>query len=155
MKHVLHRGLALLFSSLLIGFSPSLADDKPHLVRQRFVPGKSENGASWSALRPEPDNRGGVFLQAWAGIGEKFPVKEKGGPTLFEVTVLDGDDDHLLMEVRSKEVTQKIDVRRDKSEQVVIAGIRYELAYPSTSVSSADKATTNQAMIMVCRRPES
>jgi len=80
-------------------------------------------------------------------------VREKDGPTLFEVTVLDGDDDHLVMEVRSKEMTQKVDVRRDKSEPVTIGGIRYELAYPSISVSSADKPTTNQAMIMVCRRP--
>jgi hypothetical protein len=132
-----------------------LAEDKPHLVRKRFVPGKSEHGASFSQLRPEPDNRGGVFLQAWAGIGDTFPVREKDGPALFEVTVLNGDDDHLVLEVRSKAVTQKIDVRRDKSEHVVVAGIRYELAYPSVSVSSADKQTTNQAMILVCRPAQS
>lgn len=54
---------------------------------------------SRSPLRQEPDHRGGLFLQAWAGIGEKFPVREKDGPLLFEVTVLDGDDGHLVMEV--------------------------------------------------------
>jgi hypothetical protein len=147
--------LLILASMAALCTDTSLAEDKPHLVRQQFIPGKSEHGASWSPLRPEPDQRGGVFLQAWAGIGEKFPVKEKDGPTLFEVTVLEGDDDHLVMEVRSKELTQKIDVRRDKSEHVVVAGIQYELAYPSVSVSSAGKVTTYQAMIMVCRRRES
>ena len=145
----------LLILGLLAALSinTGFAEDKPHLIRKRFVPGKSEHGASFSALRPGPDQSGGLFLQAWAGIGDKFPVREKDGPTLFEVTVLDGDDDHLVMEVRHKDVTQKIDVRRDKAAFMTVEGIQYELAYPSISVSSADKPTTNQAMIMVCRRP--
>jgi hypothetical protein len=131
----------------------AVAEDKPHLVRRRFVPGPSEHGASFSALRPGPEKDGGSFLQAWAGVGENFPVKDKTGVTLFEVTVLEGDDDHLVMQIRAKEETQKIDVKRDKSEPVTVAGIRYEVAYPSVSVSSADKTTSNQAMILVCLRP--
>jgi hypothetical protein len=56
------------------------------------------------------------------------------------------------MEVRAGQAVQKIEVRRDKSEPVTVAGIRYELAYPSTHVSSAGKPTTDQPMIMVCQR---
>ncbi len=93
-------------------------------------------------------------LQAWAGVGEKFPVREKDGPTHFEVTVVAGDDDHLVLELHSKDPVQKIDVRRDKAIPVLVGGIRYELAYPSTSVSSSGTTTTNQAMIMVCRRSQ-
>lgn len=47
------------------------------------------------------------------------------------------------LKVSIKDTTQKVEVHRDKSESFVVAGIRYELAYPSVSVSSADKPTTN------------
>ena len=142
----------LLFLSLLI-MDTGVAEDKPHLVRKRFVPGKTEHGASFSGLRPGPGKDGELFLQAWAGIGDKFPVKNQAGATLFDVAVVDGDDDHLVMEIRAKEGIQKIDVKRDKSETAAVAGTRYIVSYPSVSVSSAEEATSNQAMLIISLPP--
>lgn len=144
---------SLLLLLLLLTLNSGAAEDKPHLVRKRFVPGKTEHGASFSALRPGPGKGGELFLQAWAGIGEKFPVKNQAGVTLFDVAVVDGDDDHLVLEVSAKEGVQKIDVKRDKSETIIVAGTRYIVSYPSISVSSADQTTSNQAMILVTLPP--
>lgn len=72
--------------------------------------------ADWSRLGPAPGRKPGVlFLMAHAGIGDTFPVQDGEGRTLFSVTVVDGNDDHLLTVVRSREGSQKIDLQRDKS----------------------------------------
>jgi hypothetical protein len=131
---------------------------KPHSVRLRFVPEaapqsplESSDSAVWSALRPGPNPQSGeLFLQAWAGIGHKFPVQEEGGPTLFEVTLKQGNDDRLVAEVRSKQGTQTVELKRDKSVPVTIAGITYRLLYPTCDVSSTQgKSATNKAMLIV------
>ena len=144
-------------SLFLLCFTAFLANsalaEEPHLVRQRFVPDAREHGASFSALRPGTGKDGEQFLQAWASVGDSFPVKDQAEKTRFTVVVKDGDDDHLVMEIRNDEAVQRIDVKRDKFAEVTVAGTRYILSYPSVSVSSADKATSNQAMIMVSVRP--
>ena len=56
------------------------------------------------------------------------------------------------MEITAKEATQRLNVKRDRSEPVIVVGTRYEVAYPSVSVNTNEKATTNQAMIMVFLR---
>ena len=136
------------------------ADAKSGDVRVRFVPDlhrkkgeASGHGASWSKLDPGPE-KGILWLQAHAGIGDKFPVREKDDVTLFDVVVKEGDDDHLVLEIRSKKALQKIDLHRDKREVVEVDGVKYEILYPSVSVAAGgnDRPTTDQAMLMVTRR---
>ena len=137
--------------------------DKPHSVRQRFVPGavpqspmESSDSAVWSPLHPGPDPQGGeLFLQAWAGIGHSFPVKKKGGPTLFELALIQGNDERLVVEVRSQEGIQAVELKRDTSVPVKVAGVTYKLLYPSCHVSSAEnRPTTNKAMLIVACKTE-
>lgn len=113
----------------------------------------SYDGASQTALVQGPQ-KGILWLQAHARIGDKFPVQMQGGVTLFEVVLVAGDDDHLVLEIRSKEGSQKINLPRDKDQTVEVAGVKYELLYPSISVAAAgnERPTTNKAMLMVKRR---
>jgi hypothetical protein len=67
--------------------------------------------------------------------------------------MLDGDDDHVVLEVKTKDVTQKLDVKRDKPESVVVGGVTYQLSYPSVRVNKSDNVTTtDKAMIVVSRK---
>jgi len=140
--------------------------DKPNpppaevAVRMRFVPagppakGATDfKGASWTALGPGPQ-KGVFWCQATAGVGDKFPVIDKQGVKLFEVLLADGNDDHVVLEIRSKEGAKKIDLPRDMPGAVKVAGIKYDLLYPSITVGAApgEKPTTNKAMLMVTRR---
>ena len=129
-------------------------------TRMKFVPGGPPakgatdfKGASWTALVPGPQ-KGVLWCQATAGVGDKFPVIDKQGVKLFEVLLANGDDDHVVLEIRSKEGAKKIDLARDKPAKVKVAGIEYDLLYPSISVGAApgEKPTTNKAMLMVTRR---
>jgi len=127
-------------------------------VRQIFVPAKTEHGASWSALHkggPGEPFKDRYWLQAWAGVGDKFPVQEEGKPVLFEIAVIAGDDDQLSIEVRSKEKTQKLTIGRDKRTIIESGGVKYELLYPSTSkaAKNGEKPTTNQVMLLLSREP--
>ena len=129
-------------------------------VRMRFVPGgplakgsSDFKGASFTELGEGPV-KGELWCQAHAGVGDTFPVIDKKGVTLFEVLLAEGDDDHVMLEIRSKEGAKKIDLPRDKAGSVEVAGIKYGLSYPSVSVAAApkEKPTTNKAMLMVTRR---
>ena len=159
---------ALLLALMALGLHTGIAadQDKPNLstakvaVRMRFVPGGPPakgatdfRGASWTELGPGPE-KGVLWLQAHAGVGDKFPVIDKQGLHLFEVVLADGDDDHVVLEIRSQEGAKKIDLPRDKPGAVKVAGIKYDLLYPSISVGAApgEKPTTNKAMLMVTRR---
>jgi hypothetical protein len=116
-----------------------------------YSPLEASDSAAWSALRPGPGPHSGeLFLQAWAGIGHKFPVQKEGGPTLFEVALIQGNDDHLVVEVRSREGTRRVELKRDRPVPVEVAAITYELLYPTCNVSSAqNRSTTNKAMLIV------
>jgi hypothetical protein len=159
--------LVLLLSLTAIGVYTGFAadQDKPSpppaevAMRMRFVPGGPPakgatdfKGASWTALGPGPQ-KNVLWCQATAGVGDKFPVIDKQGVKLFEVVLADGDDDHVVLEIRSKEGAKKIDLPRDKPGAVKVAGIKYDLLYPSVSVgaSPGEKPTTNKAMLMVTR----
>jgi hypothetical protein len=90
--------------------------------------GEARKGASWSALGKAPMVKPGeLFAQARAGIGDKFPVAENG-KTHFEVVLTGGDDDHLLIEVRAKDSTQKLDLPRDKRTPVQVGGGKIRVA---------------------------
>jgi len=105
-------------------------------------------GAVWTSLHPGPGQK--LILQAWAGIGDKFPVKDKDSTVHFEVLLTDGDDDHLSLEILSPQGVQMIDVQRDQPAQLHVAGIEYQFTYPSVNVSSKEnKSTTNKAMIII------
>ena len=166
----------LFFSILICGLHAALAEDQapakkapaaappaaenPYVVRVRFVPGGppekgSSGGASWMPLGPGPGKET-LWVQAHAGVGDKFPVADKKGTLYFEVAVTAGDDDHLVLEIRTKESTQKLDLPRDKSGAVEIGGKKYEILYPSVSVSrkaGEDHPTSNTAMIIITCAP--
>jgi hypothetical protein len=126
-----------------------------HSVRQQFVPASgsaSSGGATWSNLVPAPHHPGVSWAEARAGIGDSFPVQEEVGQTAFNVVVTEGDDEHLIVELRSSEGAQRVGLGRDKSESVHLGGRDYELLYPTVTVSTADITTTSKALIIVTRR---
>jgi hypothetical protein len=110
-------------------------------------------GASCTALTNGPDPKA-LWLQAHAGVGDKFPVRDDAGVQLFEVLLQQGDDEHVLLEIQSKEGRKKVDLVRDKRGSVTVGGVQYDLAYPSVSVaaSAGEKPTTNKAMLMITRQ---
>ena len=113
------------------------------------------SSADFSALGAGPGAVGGdTMLMAHVGIGDTFPVQDKDGHTLGEVFIAGGDDDHLLVEVRSKEGLQKIELRRDKVVSIQMAGSKFEFLFPNTSVKPTGKEqpATSKAMITVKRR---
>ena len=93
------------------------------------------------------------MLMAHAGIGNSFPVGEKDKPKAFDVKVIAGDDDYLKLEVRTEKGSDHYDVKRDGTVSVQVAGHKFTIAYPSVTVSSGDKPTTDNAMIIVNRFP--
>ena len=122
-------------------------------VRLRFVPKAHEgNGASVTELHPfpTPDSKQEA-VQAWSGVGDSFPVREKGGKTQFEVAVVDGNDARLESENRGEGSPHKVPAVRDQRAPFKAAGRDYALGHLSVSGNSADKATTEQAMIIVSR----
>lgn len=154
------RKLSGILLALMLCGCAARGDHAPGAVPLRFVPATQsttdachQSNASWSAFVPFPDKDGRPHVFAHAGVGDSFPVAEKDGPTLFEVFVVSGNDDHLVLEIQSKGPAQRIDVARDKSVPVQVAGGTYELMYPRVSVSSTGRTTTGQAMIIVMRRP--
>jgi hypothetical protein len=133
---------------------------KQQLVRLEFNPGGGPwsgetpfHGASWSALGPGPGKD--LFMQAHAGIGDRFPVQNKAGATLFEVVLENGLDDHLVVLVTGGDVDQKVRLPRDKGVEITIAGAKYTLCFPTTRVGAApgERPSTNKAMIFVTQKP--
>lgn len=139
----------------LLAFVPVQAADAPAKpVRQRFVPvaAGTGKGASFSALRHLPADAPGVTMMiAHAGVGDSFPVREENGAKLFDVVITTGDDDLLLVEVRHAGGVAKHELKRDGTVWVEIAAHWYSLSYPSLTVSSNDKTTSEQAMLIVNR----
>lgn len=121
----------------------------------RFLPSaeKSRGGASVTALVPAPGRPGALWLRAEAGLGDTFPVREQGGPTLFEVAVVEGNDVHLVLEVRSGKDSRRVSVPRDVPKKLDVAGATYEFYYPTCHVSSKDWPVTSKVLIMVTRLP--
>jgi hypothetical protein len=111
-------------------------------------------GASWSALGPGIE-KGVLMLQARAGIGDKFPVQKKEGTVLFEVTLENGTDDHLVLLIHSEDVDQRIKVTRNKATNFTVSGVKYQALFPKLTVAAAkgEKPTTNKATIMLTHRP--
>jgi hypothetical protein len=162
---------AILLAAFVLGIGSSCAHaeepkkEKPKQisVRQKFVPGskpmagESEyEGASCTALSEGgPGGPGRLFMMAHSGVGDTFPVREEKGPDLFEVAVVEGDDEHLVLEVRTKDkdAAQKIQLKRDKLESVQVAEIKYDFLFPTVSVAAFEneKPTTPKAMIIVTR----
>ena len=93
------------------------------------------------------------MAQARAGMGDTFPVQERDGRTLFRICVVEGNDDRLVLEIRTTEAPRRVELRRDKPVSVQIAESRYELLYPSVTVSSGGPPTTTKATLIVTRRP--
>ena len=155
------RILNYLTVAALVIAQPALAADKPsttpQAVRQQFVPGphdsSSGNGADWTTLvRLFPDAPS-LAVMAHAGVGDTFPVHEEHQPTLFDVILISGDDAHLTLEVSSAEGSRRFDLKRDEEVPVQVAGHKYTLLYPSITVSSDSKLTTDKATIIIERLP--
>ena len=157
----MNKVCGILVCLLLVGCALRGGDKTNSMRRVRFVPGspptsplEASGSAVWTALRPfpEPDSDS-LVLNAWAGVGDKFPVGTKGGATLFEVLLKDGDDERVSLEILSDHGSQTIEVQRDKPAQVEVAGVKYEFTYPTVGVGSTEeKTTTNKAMLIVSTR---
>ena len=140
---------------MLLAGCASHSETQPEVVRQRFVPGPSDSsggGANWTALQQFAADQPGVLtVMAHAGIGGRFPVQEEHRPRVFEVTVVEGDDEHLVLEVRRDEGSQRLRVQRDGTARAQVAGNEYVFAYPSVTVRVDSKPTTDKALILVHR----
>ena len=154
----------LTFTSLITAL-PASAADKPanpavHSVRLRFVPvphdPSSSKGADWTTLTSWDSLKhpGLVMVMAHAGVGDTFPIKEELKPKVFDVSVLAGNDAHLVLEIRSEEGSQKFNVKRGKAVTAQVNGRKYSLTYSSSTVSSDEKnQTTDKASVFVLRLP--
>ena len=120
----------------------------------RFLASAEEGGgAAVTALVPAPGRPGALWVRATAGLGDTFPVREPGGPALFDVAVVEGDDLHLVLEVRTGGGARRVRVPRDVPKKLGVAGATYEFYYPRCHVSSEDWPVTSKALIMVTRLP--
>jgi hypothetical protein len=128
---------------------------KPQSVRQRFVPSTTDSAsANWTALAPFPHAFGDPQVIAHASIGDTFPVQEAGGPVLFQVLVLAGDDNHLVLEIRAPEsLAKKLNVKRNQPARLSVGSSQFDFSYPVIHVSSADPPTATKAMIIVRKHP--
>src|SRR5436190_22085084 len=109
------KTLLLCLAALIAVYLASRAaePENPFVERQRFMPAQKttegRKAASFSALSKAPMvGKDELFAQVSAGIGDRFPVME-GKTKHFEVVLTDGNDDHLQVEVRTKDTTQKLD----------------------------------------------
>ncbi len=162
MKQTLDRvklaWLGTVVAAALLSGCTTQKNPPPDVMRQRFVPGPpaaaGNRGANWTALHQfSADQPGVLMLMAHVGVGDTFPVQEAEQPKLFDVRVVSGDDDRLRLEVRSEAGVQRLDLRRDGTVWVKIAGHKYSLAYPSVTVGADGQPTTDKAMILVHRFP--
>ena len=99
-----------------------------------FVPDKSGlndgvNHATWSGFNPawgREDDR--LQVMATAGLGDSFPVAD------FRVYVKDGTDNVVVLEIRAKEGTKHISVKRNSVRDIVVSGIEYTFSFPRVEV---------------------
>lgn len=127
----------------------------PGAVPLRFLPSaeKRGGGAAVTALVPAPGRPGALWLRADAGLGDAFPVREQGGPTLFEVAVVEGDDVRLVLEIRRGKDSRRLKVPRDVPAELKVAGATYQFCFPRCHVSSRDWPVSSKALIMITRLP--
>ena len=122
-------------------------DDRPQVVRLRFVPEKppATSVASGSRLGAGP----GGCAMIDAGIDDTFPVQDKDGHILFDLVVIEACDAQFVVEVRSKDAPKTLDLQRDKPVTVQVAGNKYELLYPTVYVTLGSKTTTSRVLLTV------
>ncbi len=139
--------------------APPAAPPAQHAVRLRFVPVKKAadagNGASGTTLHRGMFGPTNVAAMAHLGLGDTFPVRDEHERHLFDLRLVDGNDQHLVLEVRTKEAkapVQKIAVVRDQPTDVTVDGAQYEITFPTAEVNPTDKDTTAQAMIIIAQR---
>ena len=126
------------------------------MVRETFDPNIGGK-ANWSALNRRDMGQEDPHYIAFARcpVGGRFPVRMEGeGGILFWVTLLDGTDDRLRLEVRNHEDDcQELTLHRDKPNQFAVAGRAYSLLFPSTDVMSSQPRATGQAFLIVNYHP--
>ena len=156
----MYKSMALFLCVLFAGCGAYEGEPAAHSVRLRFVPGsppssplESSNGAVWSSFSSPPiPDASYLMLNGRVAVGDKFPVGHQNEPALFEIRLVDGDDDHVALELLFEGGPKSIDVKRDSPEEVTTGGVVYRINYPSIEVSSVDgKSTTNKAMIVVTK----
>jgi hypothetical protein len=135
------------------------AEDAPQSVRLRFVPVDTHEecggGANFTRLRPAPGRPGAFFALVHAGLKDKFPIQDEGGKLLFSVVVPEATDERFLLEIRTDREPQKISLPRDKAVTVQMVAAQYEFYFPTCHVDPSAKATTNKALLIVTRLPQS
>jgi hypothetical protein len=152
------KNLALLVALSMCGCAAH-AEDAPQPVRLRFVPVDTHKecggGANFTRLSPAPGRPGALFAIVHAGLKDEFPIQDQRGKLLFSVAVPEATDERFLLEIRTDRESQKITLRRDKAVTVQIAEGRYEFYFPTCHVNPSAKATTNKALLIVTRLPQS
>lgn len=150
------------------------ANAKPskQALRQKFVPPPADpargNGADFSMLHHfDKDDPDVLMLMAHAGVGDSFPVQEEGKAKEFDLKIVSGDDDKLELETIWNKATNpnqadinnevnafnKKTLRRDGTTETQNDEFRFIFSYPSVTVASAGKDTTDKAMLIVNRIP--
>jgi hypothetical protein len=125
-------------------------------VRQTFDP-NLEGKARWSALHRRDIGWEGPQYVALVHCpaGGRFPVRMSGEEdTLFWVTLLDGTDDRLRVEVRNHEDDRReLTIGRDKLERFEVTGRAYSLLFLSTYVEGSQPRATGEAFLIVRYHP--
>ena len=130
--------------------APAAGTTRPVTIRQRFVPAKDAGGTSFTALTPF-DKDGVSRLFANVALASQFPVR-RDGQTLFSLALLEGDDDHLVLEVREKDSNKKLELQRDKSVTLTVENQEYHILYPSVTVNGDAPPTRDTAFLVMTQR---
>ncbi len=153
----------LLAFALCVPMTVSAADkEKPlenivrHAVRTKFVPLKkgdpAAKGASGTTLSRKSFDPTALVAMLHIGLGESFPIHDEQGKQRFMLTMTEGDDGHLVFELKGNGEAQKLAVVRDEPGEITVDGVRYEISYPTTEVNSEAEAVEHQVMLFVKQR---
>jgi hypothetical protein len=127
-----------------------------HAIRTKFVPLKkgdpAAKGASGTTLSRKSFDPTALVAMLHIGLGESFPIHDEQGKQRFMLTMTEGDDGHLVFEVKGNGQAQKVAVVLDEPAEITVDGTRYEISYPTTEVSSEAEAVQHQVMLFVKQR---
>ncbi|MDB6147571.1 MAG: hypothetical protein JWO45_1235 [Spartobacteria bacterium] len=147
--------VCVVFVGAAADLPPPAEKAKSPNVRIRFDPGAvatkgfDHKGASGTSIGPPP----GAMIHI--GLGESFPVGDKSGQKLFDMSMAKGDDDNLVLEIKNDDTKQTLELKRDKAGSIVVAGVTYHILYPSVEVGRTgdEVPISNQVMLVVSKAP--
>ena len=87
----------------------------------------------------------------------QFPVQDDQGATLFNVQMVSGDDDHLVLDVFDNNTRSRVDLPRgEQGVNVRIAREEFSIVYGNVTVAATPETLvvppmTEKAMLLVVR----